>query len=79
MIRRGQYRSAAIAGKLPATIPRTPPSTPVTQLRARGLASATVHKRVGFARQFFQDAVDFERIAKNPFAKVKDANKFDEK
>lgn len=43
----------------------------VTQLRARGLAPATVAKRVGFAKQFFQDAVDWERIDRNPFAKVK--------
>ena len=28
----------------------------------------TVHKRMGFARQFFQDAVDWEHIPKNPFA-----------
>jgi len=41
------------------------------KLKARGLASATVHKRIGFARQFFQDAVDWERIDRNPFARVK--------
>jgi integrase len=28
----------------------------------------TVHNRIGFARQFFQDAVDWEHIPKNPFA-----------
>jgi site-specific recombinase XerD len=40
-------------------------------LSERGLASSTVHKRVGFARQFFQDAVDWELITANPFAGVK--------
>ena len=40
-------------------------------LRDRPLASSTVHKRVGFARQFFEDAVDWELIEKNPFSKVK--------
>lgn len=43
----------------------------VESLRSRGLASSTVHKRVGFARQFFEDAVDWELIERNPFAKVK--------
>lgn len=43
----------------------------VSSLKARGLASATVSKRVGFARQFFQDAVDWELIDRNPFASVK--------
>lgn len=43
------------------------------QLKARGLASATIAKRVGFARQFFQDAVDWELIGRNPFATVKTA------
>jgi integrase len=41
------------------------------QLKERGLASATIHKRIGFARQFFQDAVDWELIDRNPFARVK--------
>ncbi len=45
----------------------------VESLRARGLASSTVHKRVGFARQFFNDAVDWELIQANPFGKVKTA------
>lgn len=40
-------------------------------LQERGLASSTVYKRIGFARQFFEDAVDFEQIPANPFAKVK--------
>ena len=44
------------------------------KLRARGLASATVHKRVGFARQFFQDAVDWELIDRNPFSRIKTAS-----
>ncbi len=43
----------------------------LTKLKERGLASATVHKRVGLARQFFQDAVDWELIGRNPFAGVK--------
>ncbi len=43
----------------------------VDSLRNRGLASSTVYKRVGFARQFFEDAVDWELIDRNPFAKVK--------
>lgn len=41
------------------------------QLKERGLASATIHKRIGFSRQFFQDAVDWELIAGNPFSRVK--------
>ncbi len=41
------------------------------QLKERGLASTTIHKRIGFARQFFEDAVDWELIDRNPFAKVK--------
>ena len=43
----------------------------VAKLRERGLSSATVQKRVQFARQFFEDAVDWELIERNPFAKVK--------
>jgi len=43
----------------------------VESLRERGLASSTPHKLVGFARQFFQDAVDWELINTNPFARVK--------
>ncbi len=43
----------------------------VTKLKERGLASATIGKRVGFASQFFQDAVDWELIGRNPFARVK--------
>ncbi len=37
----------------------------------RKLSSTTIHKRISFARQFFQDAVDWEVIGKNPFAKIK--------
>lgn len=43
----------------------------VTKLKERGLASATIGKRVGFANQFFQDAVDWELIDRNPFTRVK--------
>lgn len=35
------------------------------------MAKSTVDKRVRFARQFFADAVDWELIPANPFAKVK--------
>jgi integrase len=35
------------------------------------MAKSTVDKRVRFARQFFADAVDWELISTNPFAKVK--------
>lgn len=41
------------------------------KLKASKLASSTIHKRISFARQFFQDAVDWELIDKNPFAKIK--------
>ena len=37
----------------------------------RKLSSTTIHKRISFARQFFQDACDWELIGKNPFAKIK--------
>ena len=40
-------------------------------LRAKGMESTTIHKRIGFAKQFIQDAVDWEVIVKNPFAKIK--------
>jgi integrase len=40
-------------------------------LKGRGLASTTIHKRIGFARQFFEDAVDWELIPSNPFNRVK--------
>ncbi len=43
----------------------------VVKLRERKLAATTIHKRVGFARQFFEDAVDWELIDRNPFTKVK--------
>ena len=32
---------------------------------------STIHKRISFAKQFLQDAVDWEIIVKNPFAKIK--------
>lgn len=35
-----------------------------------GLAPTTVRKRIGFAKQFFQDAVDHRRIEHNPFEKL---------
>ncbi len=37
----------------------------------RKLSSTTIHKRISFARQFFQDACDWEQIDKNPFGKIK--------
>jgi integrase len=40
-------------------------------IRKKGMATTTIHKRIGFARQFFNDAVDWEIISKNPFSKVK--------
>ncbi len=43
----------------------------VERLKQRKLASTTIHKRVGFARQFFQDAVDWEHIPSNPFSKIR--------
>lgn len=39
--------------------------------KAKKLSSTTIHKRVSFARQFFQDACDWELIEKNPFAKIR--------
>jgi site-specific recombinase XerD len=36
-----------------------------------GLSSATAHKRISNARQFFQDAVDRELIGRNPFRPIK--------
>ena len=36
-----------------------------------GLSSDTVRKRIGHAKQFFQDAVDRELIPKNPFTGLK--------
>ncbi len=35
------------------------------------MSPTTIHKRIGFARQFFQDAVDWELIPANPFRTVK--------
>jgi len=40
------------------------------RLKAKGFRSSTIAKRIGFSRQFFNDAVDWEIIAKNPFSKV---------
>jgi site-specific recombinase XerD len=41
------------------------------KLKARRMATTTIHKRVQFARQFMHDAVDWKIIEKNPFLKVK--------
>ena len=41
------------------------------KLKATTLASTTIHKRISFARQFFQDACDWEMIERNPFARIK--------
>ena len=43
-------------------------------LKSSGMASTTIYKRIGFSRQFFNDALDWELIDKNPFLKVKPAN-----
>lgn len=42
---------------------------------ADGLMLATRHKRIGNAKQFFQDAVDAELLAKNPFAGLESSRK----
>jgi site-specific recombinase XerD len=41
------------------------------KLKARGMATTTIHKRIQFARQFMHDAVDWMIIEENPFLKVK--------
>jgi site-specific recombinase XerC len=41
------------------------------KLKARGMATTTIHKRIQFARQFMHDAVDWKIIEENPFLKVK--------
>ena len=44
----------------------------VAKLRKCGtLSSTTIHKRIGFARQFFTDAVDWQLIPVNPFTGIK--------
>lgn len=43
----------------------------VESIKQRGLAHSTVHKRVKFSRQFFQDAIDWKLITENPFGRVK--------
>ena len=40
-------------------------------LKAKDMESTTIHKRIGFARKFINDAIDWEIIPKNPFAKIK--------
>jgi site-specific recombinase XerD len=41
------------------------------KLKARGMATTTLHKRIQFARQFMHDAVDWKIVDENPFCKVK--------
>ena len=41
------------------------------KLKARGMATTTIHKRIQFARQFMHDAVDWKIIDENPFSKVR--------
>jgi len=41
-----------------------------SRLKAKGMKNSTIAKRLGFSRQFFNDAVDWEIIPKNPFSKV---------
>ena len=41
-----------------------------SRLKAKEMNNSTIAKRLGFCRQFFNDAVDWEIIAKNPFSKV---------
>ncbi len=41
------------------------------KLKARGMATTTIHKRIQFARQFMHDAVDWKILEENPFLKVK--------
>ena len=40
-------------------------------LKSRGLASLTVVKHVRISKQFLEDAVEWEKIHANPFAKIK--------
>jgi len=59
------------------------PSTPIdtitplqaaewrSKMKADGLAEATISKRIMVARHMFHCAVDWEKIGRNPFAKVK--------
>ncbi|MFM8216959.1 MAG: tyrosine-type recombinase/integrase, partial [Pirellula sp.] len=44
------------------------------KLKARGMATTTIHKRIQFARQFTHDAVDWKIIEENPFLTVKTQN-----
>ncbi|MFN7318140.1 MAG: tyrosine-type recombinase/integrase, partial [bacterium] len=39
-------------------------------LKGKGMRNSTISKRIGFCRQFLNDAVDRELIPKNPFASV---------
>ncbi len=40
-------------------------------IKQRGMQPTTIRKRIGFARKFLQDAVDFEVIPRNLFDKIK--------
>lgn len=50
----------------------------VGYLRTEEYSEATISKNVKLARQFFRELVEEERIAKNPFAKVKVAGETNE-
>ena len=41
------------------------------KLKAKGMATTTIHKRIQFARQFMHDAVDWKIIGQNRFCKVR--------
>ena len=41
------------------------------KLKARGMATTTIHKRIQFARRFMHDAVDWKIIDENQLCKVK--------
>lgn len=41
------------------------------KLKARGMKQTTLHNRISKARQFLNDAVNWQLISSNPFAKVK--------
>jgi site-specific recombinase XerD len=41
------------------------------KLKAKGMATTTIHKRIQFARQCMHDAIDWKIIDENPLFKVK--------
>ena len=43
--------------------------------KAEGLNADTIRKRIGFAKQFFNEAVDHKLLAENPFAKLKSGSR----